>query len=55
MPFGLKNALAIFLRIVVTAFKEYIHNFLEVYLDYWTVLRLAKHHVASLCLMLDTC
>jgi len=33
MPIGLKNALAIFSRVVVAAFKEYIHKFLEVYLD----------------------
>ena len=32
MPFGMKNALAIFSRIVVAAFKEFIHKFLEVYL-----------------------
>lgn len=33
MPFGLKNTSAIFSSIVVVAFKEYIHKFLEVYLD----------------------
>ena len=55
MSFGLKNAPAIFSRIVVAAFKEYIHKFLEVYLDDWTIFRLVKHHVASLRLMLDTC
>eukprot|EP00253_Pinus_taeda_P036150 PITA_36150 len=37
MPFGLKNTPTIFPRVVVVAFKEYIHKFLEVYLDYWTV------------------
>ena len=30
IPFGLKNALAIFSRIVVYAFKYFIHKFLEV-------------------------
>jgi len=55
MPFGLKNALVIFSRVVVITFKEYIHKFLEVYLDDWTVFGLVKHHIASLCLMLDTC
>jgi len=55
MLFGLKNVPAIFLRIVVVAFKEYIHKFLEVYLDDWIVFGLVKHHVASLRLMLDTC
>ena len=29
MPFGLKNAPAIFSRIVVSAFKDFIHKFLE--------------------------
>ena len=33
MPFGLKNAPAIFSRVVVAVFKEYIHKFLEVYFD----------------------
>jgi len=55
MPFGLKNAPAIFSCIFVAAFKEYIHKFLEVYLDDWTVFGLDKHHVASLHLILDTC
>lgn len=54
MPFGLKNAPAIFSNVVVTAFKEFIHNFLEVYFDDWTVLGLVKKHVSSLRLMLDT-
>jgi hypothetical protein len=34
IPFGLKNAPAMFSRVVVAAFKEFIHKFLEVYLDY---------------------
>jgi hypothetical protein len=34
IPFGLKNALAGFSRVVVANFKEFIHKFLEVYLDY---------------------
>ena len=55
MPFGLKNTPTIFSHIVVAAFKEYIHKFLEVYLDDWTVFGLVKHHVVSLRLMLDTC
>lgn len=55
MSCGLKNAPAIFSCIVVAAFKEYIHMFVEVYLDDWTIFGLVKHHVASLRLMLDTC
>eukprot|EP00253_Pinus_taeda_P036123 PITA_36123 len=37
MPFGLKNAPTIFSRVLVAVFKEYIHKFLEVYLDDWIV------------------
>jgi hypothetical protein len=33
MPLGLKNAPTFFSRVVIVAFKEFIHQFLEVYLD----------------------
>jgi len=33
MPFRLKNVPMIFLRVVIVAFKYFIHKFLEVYLD----------------------
>jgi hypothetical protein len=33
MIFGLKNVPVIFSRVVVAAFKDFIHNCLEVYLD----------------------
>ena len=55
MPFGLKNAPAIFSRVVISAFKEFIHKFLEVYFDDWTIFGLLKDHIASLRLMLDKC
>jgi hypothetical protein len=45
MPFGLKNAPAIFSKVVVASFKEFIHKFLEVYLDDWKVFSLFKDHV----------
>ena len=32
-PFVLNNALNLFSRLVVVAFKEFIHNFLAVYMD----------------------
>jgi len=48
MLFGLKNALAIFLPVVVAAFREYIHKFLEVYFDDWTVFALVRCHVMNL-------
>jgi hypothetical protein len=55
MPFGLKNAPTIFSRVVIAAFKEYIHQFLEVYLDDWTVYNLLKDHVEVLRMMLESC
>lgn len=51
----MKNALAIFSRVVVAAFKDFIHKFLEVYLDDWTIFSLLKDHVEVLRLMLDIC
>ena len=48
LPFGLKNALDIFSKIVITSFKEFIHKFLEVYLDDWTVFSLLKQHIQLL-------
>ena len=45
IPFGLKNAPAIFSIIVVFDFKYFIHKFLEVYFDYWTMLGLARDHI----------
>jgi hypothetical protein len=55
MPFGLKNAPAIFSRVVIAAFKEFIHHFLKVYLDDWTVYSLLKNHVEVLRLILERC
>ena len=55
MPFGLKNSPAIFSKVVIVAFKEFIHQFLEVYLDDWTVYSLLKKHVEVLRLMLERC
>jgi hypothetical protein len=52
IPFGLKNAPTIFSRVVIATFKEFINQFLEVYLDDWTVYRLLKDHVEVLMLML---
>jgi hypothetical protein len=55
MPFGYKNALAIFSRVVVEAFKEFLHKFLEAYFDDWTFFSLLKNHIECLRLMLDKC
>ena len=55
MPFGMNNAPIIFSRLVVVVFKEYIHKFVEVYFDDWTVFGLLKKHVEALRLKLDKC
>ena len=55
MPFGMKNAPTIFSRVVIAAFKEFIHQFLEVYLDDWIVYNLLKDHVEVLRIMLERC
>jgi hypothetical protein len=45
MPFALKNAIAMFSRVIVEAFKEFIHKFLKVYLDSFTVFNLLQDHI----------
>jgi hypothetical protein len=55
IPFGLKNAPIIFSIVFVASFKEFIHKFLEVYLDDWMVFIFLKDHVDNLRLMLDRC
>lgn len=51
MPFRLKNVLAIFFHIIVQAFEGFIHKFLQVYLDDWTVYGLVKDHCDNLRLV----
>ena len=36
-------------------FKKFIHNFLEVYFDDWTIFGLVKNHVSKMRMMLDAC
>ena len=55
MPFGLKNVPVIFSQVVVVAFKYFIHKFLQVYMDDWTVYGLIRDHLANLRLMLERC
>jgi hypothetical protein len=55
MPFGLKNSPTIFSRVVVEAFKDFLHKFLEAYFDDWIVFSLLKDHIEFLILMLDKC
>jgi hypothetical protein len=53
MTFGLRNAPAILSRIVIASFREFIHKFIEVYMDDWMVYSLLKEHVALLHLIFD--
>jgi hypothetical protein len=53
MPLGLKNAQTMFSRVVVEAFKEFLHKLLESYFDDWTVFSLLQNHIECLRLMLD--
>jgi hypothetical protein len=55
MSFGLKNSRAIFSRVVVEAFKEFLHKFLEAYFDDWIIFSLLQNHIECLRLMLDKC
>jgi hypothetical protein len=55
MLFGLKNSPTIFSRVVVKAFKEFLHKFFEAYFDDWTVFILLKNHIECLRIMLDKC
>ena len=55
IPFGLKNAPIIISEIVVVSFKDFIHKFIEVYFDDWTVFGLIKDHIGSLRMMLEHC
>ena len=52
MSFGLMNAPTIFSRLVVAAFKDFIHKFLALYMDDWTVYGLETYHIENLRLML---
>jgi hypothetical protein len=55
IPFILKNAPTVFSWIVIENFKEFIHKFIEVYMDDWMVYNLLKENVVILCLMFDRC
>ena len=48
MSFGLKNAPAVFSRVVVTIFKDFIQKFLQVYMDDWSVYGLIWDHLDNL-------
>jgi hypothetical protein len=48
MPFGLKNTPVVFSRIVIATFREFIHKFVEVYMDDLTIYNMLKYHVGIL-------
>ena len=55
IPFGLNNVSIIFSRIVIVYFIYFIHKFLEVFMDNWTILNLLKKQVHLLWLVFDIC
>jgi hypothetical protein len=55
IPFGINNVAVVFSQIVIATFHKFIHKFLEVYLDDWTMYSLLKDHIKLLWLMLDHC
>ena len=55
MPFGLKNAPVVFLRIDVKTFQEYIYKTMALYFDDWTIYSILKDHCKWIRLMLELC
>jgi hypothetical protein len=55
MLLGLKNAPAVFSRIMIASFREFIHKFIEFYMDDWKIYSLLKEHITLLRLMFDKC
>jgi hypothetical protein len=51
----MKNAPTMFLRIVIVVFQDFIHIFLEVYMDDWTMYSLLKEHIGLLWLIFSHC
>jgi hypothetical protein len=49
MPFGLKNALATYQRVVNKAFREYLNKFMKLFLDDFSV----YFDEAPICLSCD--
>ena len=55
MTFGIKNAPAVFSKIVVKTFQEYIYKTMTVYFDDWIIYSTMKYHCKWLRLMLERC
>ena len=51
----MKNPPAVFSRVVVAAFNDFIQKFMQVYMDDWIVYRFIKDHLENLRLMLERC
>ena len=55
MPFCLNKAPAIFSRIVIKAFQEFLYKTMEVHFDDCTIYNLLREYVKWLCLILEHC
>ncbi|KAL2610726.1 hypothetical protein R1flu_029299 [Riccia fluitans] len=55
MPFGLKNAPSTFQRVVTTTFEEYLNEFMQTYLDDFTVYGSCTDHLGHLRKCLQKC
>lgn len=56
MSFELKNALVVFSRIFVKAFREYIYKTMAIHFDDWTVYTLLKdQYIQWIILMIERC
>lgn len=49
--FGLKNSPVVFFDIIISPFREYMHKFLELYMDDWIVYILLKKHESMIRVM----
>jgi hypothetical protein len=55
MPFGLCNAPVTYQRLVITAFQEYLHKFIELFLDNFCVYSTKVNHVDCLAKCFAKC
>ncbi|KAL2642064.1 hypothetical protein R1flu_009651 [Riccia fluitans] len=55
MPFRLKNAPSTFQRVVIVAFKEYLNEFMQTYLDDFTIYGPQNDHLGHLRKCLEKC
>lgn len=55
MPFGLKNAPPIYQQVVNHAFKDYLNDFMKLFLDDFSVYSDEETHLTKLQLYFDRC